>query len=101
MRQFYRFDPLGYYLPGLDYLAECVEEGSTEVAPVTEDGKGMYKARFVSGKWIDEGAAPPLVPQEPTVSEDVRILQAQIKASNDYMDFLEEVIVEMAQVVYK
>lgn len=29
------------------------------------------------------------------------LLHAQIQASNDYMDFLEEVIVEMAQMVYE
>lgn len=88
MKQFYRMDPQGYYLPGLDYLAEYAEEGSTEVAPVTEEGKGMYKARFVSGEWIDEGTAPPPIPQEPTVPEEIDSLKIQVKELEDMVVFL-------------
>lgn len=79
-----------------------VPSGYTDILPCYEDGSGMYKPQLVNGKVVETATAEEMNPkpqlQEPTETEK---LQAQLKASNDYMDFLEEVIVEMAQVVYQ
>ena len=56
------------------------------------------------GEWV-EGATPEEIdeltkpkPQEPS---DIDLLQAQVQASSDYVDLLEEVVVELIQEVYK
>ncbi|MDN7241202.1 hypothetical protein QWY14_05335 [Planococcus sp. N028] len=73
----------------------------TDLEPMI-NGVGMFRPRLINGEIVETATpeemnpAPPV--QEPTETEK---LQAQLKASNDYMDFLEEVIVEMAQVVYQ
>ena len=69
---------------------------------VTEDEEGnqiMGEGEWVEGatqEEIDELTKPQ--PQEPT---ELDLLHAQIQASNDYVDLLEEVVVELIQEVYK
>ena len=70
----------------------------TEIGLDTEPSQGLYAPKWDGTQWIETGQAPEPTPQEPT---ELEILQAKIKASNEYTDFLEEVIVDMAQVVYR
>ena len=74
-----------------------VVEGTT-----TEDEEGNITVG--EGEWV-EGATQEEIdeltkpqPQEPT---ELDLLHAQIQASNDYVDLLEEVVVELIQEVYK
>ena len=69
---------------------------------ITEDEEGNITVS--EGEWI-EGATQEEIdeltkpqPQEPS---EIDLLHAQIQASNDYVDLLEEVIVELIQEVYK
>ena len=69
---------------------------------ITEDEEGNITVG--EGEWI-EGATQEEIdeitkpqPQEPT---EIDLLQAQVQASNDYVDFLEDVVVELIQEVYK
>lgn len=87
-----------------------VEDVILEARPRNEEGipdpqyidvpvpEGFYWPKWNGTEWVEGGEAPAPVPLEPTETE---VLQAQLKASNDYMDFLEECVVEMAQIVYK
>lgn len=69
---------------------------------VIEDKEGnqiMGEGKWVEGatqEEIDELTKPQ--PQEPT---EIDVLQAQVQASSDYVDFLEDVVVELIQEVYK
>ena len=84
----------------------------------TEPSQGLYKPKWSGeitedeegnitvgeGEWI-EGATQEEIdeltkpqPHEPT---EIELLQAQVKASSDYVDLLEEVVVELIQEVYK
>ena len=84
----------------------------------TEPAQGLYKPKWSGeitedeegnvtvgeGEWI-EGATQEEIdeltkpqPQEPT---EIELLHAQVKASSDYVDLLEEVVVELIQEVYK
>ena len=69
---------------------------------ITEDEEGnqiMGEGEWVEGatqEEIDELTKPQ--PQEPT---EIDLLHAQVQASNDYVDLLEEVVVELIQEVYK
>lgn len=75
------------------------EEGNPDPQYIAEPvPQGFYWPKWNGTEWVEGGEAPEPVPHIPSETEQ---LQAQIKASNDYTDFLEEVIVEMAQVVYK
>ena len=71
---------------------------ATELGLDVTPSQGLYAPKWDGTQWIGTGQAPEPLPQEPT---ELELLHAQIQASNDYMDFLEEVIVEMAQVVYE
>ena len=69
---------------------------------ITEDEEGSITVG--DGEWV-EGATQEEIdeltkpqPQEPT---ELDLLHAQIQASNDYVDLLEEVVVELIQEVYK
>ena len=69
---------------------------------ITEDEEGNVTVG--EGEWI-EGATQEEIdeltkpqPQEPT---EIELLHAQVKASSDYVDLLEEVVVELIQEVYK
>lgn len=73
-------------------------DAETEIGLDTEPSQGLYVPKWDGEKWIETGQTPEPVPQEPT---ELELLQAKIKASNEYTDFLEEVIVDMAQVVYR
>ena len=77
-----------------DFTYDEATEIGLDVAPA----QSLYAPKWDGKKWIETGQAPEQVPQEPT---ELELLQAKIKASNEYTDFLEEVIVEMAQVVYE
>ena len=69
---------------------------------VIEDEEGnqiMGEGEWVEGatqEEIDELTKPQ--PHEPT---EIDLLQAQVQASSDYVDLLEEVVVELIQEVYK
>ena len=84
----------------------------------TEPAQGLYKPKWSGeitedeegnitvgeGEWV-EGATQEEIdeltkpqPHEPT---ELDLLQAQVQASSDYVDFLEEVVVELIQEVYK
>ena len=84
----------------------------------TEPSQGLYKPKWSGditedeegnitvgeGEWV-EGATQEEIdeltkpqPQEPS---DIDLLHAQVQASNDYVDLLEEVVVELIQEVYK
>ena len=69
---------------------------------ITEDEEGnvtVGEGELVEGATQEEIAElTKPQPQEPT---EIDLLQAQVKASNDYVDFLEEVVVELIQEVYK
>ncbi len=87
-----------------------IEDILLDVIPTDEEGNpsphyidvavpdGFYWPKWNGTEWVEGGEAPVSVPLEPTETE---VLQAKLKASNDYMDFLEECVVEMAQIVYK
>ena len=84
----------------------------------TEPAQGLHKPKWSGelsedeegniavgeGEWV-EGATQEEIdeltkpqPQEPT---ELDLLHAQVQASNDYVDLLEEVVVELIQEVYK
>ena len=89
-----------------------------EYGLITEPAQGLYKPKWSGeitedeegnitvgeGEWV-EGATQEEIdeltkpqPQEPT---EIDLLQAQVQASSDYVDLLEEVVVELIQEVYK
>ena len=76
----------------------------TEIGLDTEPAQGLYKPKWDGDKWV-EGATQEEIdeltkpqPHEPT---EIDLLQAQVQASSDYVDLLEEVVVELIQEVYK
>ena len=72
------------------------EEGNITVGESTitvGDGEWLEGA---TQEEIDELTKPQ--PHEPT---EIDLLQAQVQASSDYVDLLEEVVVELIQEVYK
>ena len=76
----------------------------TEIGLDVEPAQGLFKPKWDEGEWV-EGATQEEIdeltkpqPQEPT---ELDLLHAQIQASNDYVDLLEEVVVELIQEVYK
>ena len=97
----------------------------TELALNVEPAQGLYKPKWSGeitvvegnitedeegniivgeGKWV-EGATQEeideLTKPQPQVPTEIDLLHAQIQASNDYVDLLEEVVVELIQEVYK
>ena len=69
---------------------------------ITEDEEGNITVG--EGEWV-EGATQEEIdeltkpqPHEPT---ELDLLQAQVQASSDYVDFLEDVVVELIQEVYQ
>lgn len=62
----------------------------------------IYMERGVSPKWTGSDWVATSEPpeQKPQPPSDIEKLEAKINAANEYTDFLEEVIVEMAQAVY-
>lgn len=53
---------------------------------------------YVEGKWIGDRYDD--TPTNGELSEENKLLKAQVTATNAYMDFLEECLVEMAGIVY-
>ena len=81
-----------------------VVEGTT-----TEDEEGNITVidstiTVGEGEWV-EGATQEeideLTKPQPQVPTEIDLLQAQVQASSDYVDLLEEVVVELIQEVYK
>ena len=99
---------LDWVLPsdtGLDIIETLLTEPLYKpkwTGKVIEDEEGnqiMGEGEWVEGatqEEIDELTKPQ--PQEPT---ELDLLHAQVQASSDYVDFLEEVVVELIQEVYK
>lgn len=58
---------------------------------------GFNLPKREDGEWVEGGEPPEPTPQPPS---DIEKLEAKITAATDYADFLEEIIVEMAQAVY-
>lgn len=57
-----------------------------------------HPPKWTGTEWIATAEPPEPTPQSPS---EIEKLEAKINAANDYTDFLEEVIVEMAQAVYE
>lgn len=93
MKLMYRLSSSGYYIPGEDFYAEFVGDNCTDIPPLDEYGRGMYKPRFVDGKWIEEGQAPEQRPQPPTTDEKVAALEQQNEQLKNSVAFLEDMIV--------
>lgn len=81
-----------------DVINPTIEESTGHLYISEPVPSGFFWPKWNDTEWVEGGEAPDLVPKPPTETD---ILQAQLKASNDYMDFLEECVVEMAQIVYK
>lgn len=87
-----------------------IEDVRLKVIPTNEEGEldpqyiadpvppGFYWPKWNGTEWVEGGIAPE---PQPVIPSEVEILQAQVKASDDRADFLEECLVEMAQLVYK
>ena len=83
-----------------------------------EPSQGLYKPKWSGeiskdeegnvtvgdGEWV-EGATQEeieeLTKPQPHEPSEIDLLHAQVQASNDYVDLLEEVVVELIQEVYK
>lgn len=85
-----------------DFTFNTDKEIGLDVPPA----QGLYKPKwnFDTEDWV-EGATQEEIdelskpqPQEPS---ELDLLHAQVQASNDYVDFLEEVVVELIQEVYQ
>ena len=99
---------LDWVLPsdtGLDIIETLLTEPLYKpkwTGKVIEDEEGnqiMGEGEWVEGatqEEIDELTKPQ--PHEPT---EIDLLQAQVQASSDYVDLLEDVVVELIQEVYK
>ena len=90
----------------------------TEIALNVTPAQGLYKPKWSGeisedeegnitvgdGEWV-EGATQEeideLTKPQPQVPTEIDLLHAQVQASNDYVDLLEEVVVELIQEVYK
>lgn len=101
----HKIDKDGFYLFGEDIFivkGDQIANGYTDVSPSNPDGSGMYKPRLINGKAVETAILEEMRPVTPVQEpSEIEKLHAQLKASNEYLDFLEEVIVEMAQVVYQ
>ena len=100
LRDSFDFDPeeeFGLYVAPAQGLYKPKWTGTIQTDD--EGNKFMGDGEWVEGatqEEIDELTKPQ--PQEPT---ELDLLHAQIQASNDYVDLLEEVVVELIQEVYK
>lgn len=68
---------------------------------VFDDAKTAIELGFlpyIEGKWVGDRYDDTLTNKE--LMEENKLLKAQISATNDYMDFLEECMIEMAMIVY-
>ena len=69
---------------------------------IIEDDEGNITVG--EGEWV-EGATQEeideLTKPQPQVPTEIDLLQAQVQAGSDYVDFLEEVVVELIQEVYQ
>lgn len=106
MKLLYRFDEKGYYIPGEDYIGQNPVGNSTDIPPIDPEGRGMYKPRFVDGKWVEEGAPPVVQTPQLTLEEkitalekDNKTLRLQISAAVEQNQFLEDVVTEIILLV--
>lgn len=75
------------------------EEGSPDSQYIAEPvPPGLFWPKWTGTEWVEGGEAPE---PQPVAPSEVEILRAQVRASDDRADFLEECLVEMAQLVYK
>lgn len=85
-----------------DVIVELIptdEKGTPDPHYIVEPvPPGFYWPKWNGTEWIEGGETPE---PQPVVPTEVEILQAQVRASDDRADFLEECLVEMAQLVYK
>lgn len=94
----------------IDGAGQFIEDVLIDSIPVNEDGaadpfyidepvpSGFFWPRWNGTEWIEGGEAPE---PQPFIPSEVEVLRAQVRASDDRADFLEECLVEMAQLVYK
>ena len=87
-----------------DFLREDDAFVSAHETIYIDDLPNMLKPKWDGEQWIETASQEEIDEmtklQKPKPTE-MDLLQAQVKASRDYMDFLEEVIVEMAQEIYE
>ena len=105
---FYKIDDNGLALelhafehrPQIEIDGENVDDPKYISEPIPNDisVSDEYPAKWTGEEWVATGVDIEPQPQVPT---EIDLLQAQIQASNDYVDLLEEVIVELIQEVYK
>lgn len=87
-------------VPLIEIDDEWVEDPSYISTPFPND---IYISeerppKWTGTEWVATAEPPEPTPQPPS---DIEKLEAKITAANEYTDFLEEVIVEMAQAVYE
>lgn len=71
-------------------ITKIVEATAKEAA-----ANGLYP--YIFGKRVGDYY---ITPTNDELAEENKLLKAQVNATNDYMDFLEECLVEMAGIVY-
>lgn len=86
--------------PMVEKDGELIEDPSFVSEPIPNDiyFSGEHPPKWTGTEWIAT-AEPPEPPLQPL--SKIEKLEAKITAANEYTDFLEEVIVEMAQAVYE
>lgn len=80
------------------FVEDAFVEELTAFTIETPCPEGLNRPKWTGSEWVEGGEAPVL---EPTLPTDIEVLRAQIKASDARADFLEEVIVEMAMLIYE
>ena len=105
---FYKIDDNGLALelhafehrPQIEIDGENVDDPKYISEPIPNDifVSDEYPAKWTGEEWVATGVEPNPQPHEPT---EIDLLQAQVQASSDYVDLLEEVVVELIQEVYK
>lgn len=108
MIHFYKIDEKGLYQdlyllessPLVEIEGELIPDPSHISTPIPNDVYFGEDAppKWTGTEWVATGELPEPIPLPPT---EIEKLEAKITAANDYTDFLEEVIVEMARVVYE
>ncbi|WP_404335876.1 hypothetical protein [Planococcus rifietoensis] len=94
----------------VDHEGLFIEDIKIELIPIDEEGNsdpqyiaepvppGLFWPKWNGTEWVEGGEASE---PQPVIPSEVEVLRAQVRASDDRADFLEECLVEMAQLVYK
>ena len=90
-----------------------LKDGEAIVEEDWQIANSMNKPQWVNDKWIDTDPLPPIeeIPQEPNemevlekqvkeLTQENKLLHAQVEVLSNTADFHEELIVEMANKVY-